>query len=182
MLNRGSWTLCVFLVVNALSALPAAAQYTYKTRIECNTAPVSGFKFADCWISNTFQNGTNLYQSWRLTHTDQLSQVAITYFKALNKGFYPVAHPDTIVGMFRSNSGIDGNIANVGRVMSVGNDKYFTFTRPERPEQRCQGFVRYGPLQNAGSVYRVVGFFCRVSKDDIGVDEAKFLTDTMQFR
>jgi hypothetical protein len=182
--NSTKWGPCLALVLS-LSSLPAAAQYTYNTRIDCKDAPVSGFKFRDCWISNTYQNGMNLYQSWRLAFSDNLSDVVVGYFKTLNQGYYTVAHPDAIVDMFRTSSAISGTvgrIVNVGNVVSVGSDRYFAFSRSERPDQRCQAFIRYGPLQNLGSRYRVVGFFCRVAREDLSVEEARFLTDDLQFR
>jgi len=147
--------------------------------------PVSGLKFTDCWTGNTYQSGTSVYQGWRLTLVDQVSEVVIGYFKPLNRGYYLVAHPDTIVDMFRSSAVIGaspGSIVDVGSVISQGNDRYFTFRRSDRPGKRCQGFVRYGPLQNAGSSYRVVGYFCRMATQDVKVDEVKFMTDGLQFK
>jgi len=166
-------------------ALAQSYRYRYDTKIDCHAAPVTGFAFAACWVSYEVQFGLNVYRSWRLTYSDDVSQVVVGYFKPLNRGYFTIEHPDRIVQVFKSNAAVAKDVAGmhaIGAVESIGNDKFFSFSRPNRPDQKCGGFVRYGPMVTWGSSFLVNGFFCRRSREDIMAKEMKFFTDVLQFK
>lgn len=181
----GSVACVLFLVVPGWAREAFAQVYPYDTKIDCAKAPVLGFSFQGCWISSLSRSSLGVHQSWRFTYSDNVSAAVFGYFKAMDDSFLPNDRSDNAVAAFRLNDAVYNDVrtmVKVGRIESVGNDRFFSFERDSRGEERCKAFIRHGPAKGAGSAHIIVGFFCRRSGGDIPTQEARFLTDQIRVR
>lgn len=177
----------VALVGGAGLSKPASAQesWVFSSEIPCESAPVYGVPFSQCWISNTrtFRIGT--VQGWRLAYTDSKSEFSIGFYRIVNAhgvgGMSPVSASGA-ADWVRTADALKNVTAGASGWASSQNatgDRYVTYQKPQR---QCIAFVRNGPITN-GQVNWILGAaFCRESATPLSSNEAQFIADAVKVR
>lgn len=180
----------IFLAGLALlpgTGVPVQAQssWVFNNEIPCATAPVYGLPFNRCWISNTRTFRIGAIQSWRLTYSDQKSEVAIGLFRLVEAhgvgGLSPISSSNAIEWLrtadpLKNLTTGGGSWAYTG---SRAGDHYVTFSRGQ---QQCIGFIRNGST-TPGQLYWILSAaFCREAATPIPMSEAEFIADAVRVR
>ncbi len=177
----------VALVAGAGLSTSASAQdsWVFSTEIPCESAPVYGVPFSQCWISNTrtFRIGT--VQGWRLAYTDSKSEFSIGFYRIMDAhgvgGMSPVSASAAADWVRTADAlkNVTAGASNWASSQNATGDRYITYQKPQR---QCIAFVRNGPVTN-GQVNWILGAaFCRESAAPLSSNEAQFIADAVKVR
>jgi hypothetical protein len=175
------------LVAGAGLSKTASAQesWVFSSEIPCESAPVYGVPFSQCWISNTrtFRIGT--VQGWRLAYTDSKSEFSIGFYRIVDAhgvgGMSPVSASATADWVRTADAlkNVTAGASNWASSQNAAGDRYVTYQKPQR---QCIAFVRNGPITN-GQVNWILGAaFCRESAAPLSSNEAQFIADAVKVR
>jgi hypothetical protein len=177
----------VALVAGTGLSKTASAQesWVFSTDIPCESAPVYGVPFSQCWISNTrtFRIGT--VQGWRLAYTDSKSEFSIGFYRIVNAhgvgGMSPVSASGAADWVRTADAlkNVTAGATGWASSQNTTGDRYVTYQKPQR---QCIAFVRNGPITN-GQVNWILGAaFCRESATPLSSTEAQFIADAVKVR
>lgn len=177
----------VALVASAGLSKAASAQdsWVFSSEIACETAPVYGVPFSQCWTSNTrtFRIGT--VQGWRHAYTDSKSEFSIGFYRIVNAhgvgGMSPVSASGAADWIRTADAlkNVTAGASGWALSQNATGDRYVTYQKPQR---QCIAFVRNGPITN-GQVNWILGAaFCRESAAPLSTNEAQFIADAVKVR
>lgn len=175
------------LVAGAGLSRTASAQdsWVFSSEIPCESAPVYGVPFSQCWISNTrtFRIGT--VQGWRLAYTDSKSEFSIGFYRIVSAhgvgGMSPVSASGAADWIRTADAlkNVTAGASGWASGQNAAGDRFVTYQKPQR---QCIAFVRNGPITN-GQVNWILGAaFCRESAAPLSSNEAQFIADAVKVR
>jgi len=178
-----SLTGALALLVMACTSRAAFAQdsWVFTNQIPCETAPVYGVTFNQCFVSNIRSFRVGNVQSWRLTFTEPKSEVATGLYRLVEAhgvgGMSPVAGSG-MAEWLRTADALK-NVTTGASAWSWTGGEYVTFQKAQR---QCIGFVRNGPISGGVMNWVLGAVFCRESTSPIPTVEAQFIADAVKVR